>query len=242
MFKVAICDSSGFYRKKLMDLTLKVFFDTVEIAFSQYESGVAVIEAVLKNTFAADLLLIDIELPQIDGLKTVQFLRDFGIRNDIIFVTKAVEYSLEGYRYGVFDFIQKPISVTDFETVMLRYEKEKIQQNMDFLQVEIKGCISKINLKRVVYFESSGRKITAMESERRISFYQKMDELEEQIGKREFIRVHQSYLINKFYISFMKASEVILNDGTHLPVSKRYASHVREGVGNQTLSVLGVYS
>lgn len=227
MFRVAICDNDQYYRKKIADLTLKSLFDTVEVIFSYYDTGMQIMEAVLKNAFMAELLLIDIDLPQIDGLKTARFLRQMGIQSDIVFVTEAIEYSLEGYRYGAFDFIQKPISVTDFEQVMLRYVKEKINRNTNYFQVAIRGGFYKINLRHVVYFESNGRKINAVEWGNETSFYLKMDVLEHQLSDQYFLRIHQSYLVNRNFVSFANAAEVILINGRHLPVSKRYSALVR---------------
>lgn len=231
MFRVAICDNNRYYRKKIADLTLKSLFDTIEVIFSYYETGVQVMEAVLKESFSAQLLLIDIDFPQFDGLKTARFLRQMGIPSDIIFVTEAVEYSMEGYRYGAFDFIQKPISVTDFERVMLRYVNEKIQRCTDYFQVAMRGSFYKINLRHVYYFESSGRKITAVEWGNDISFYQKMDILEQQLCNYNFLRIHQSYLVNRDFVAFANASEVILINGSHLPVSKRYSAMVKAALG-----------
>lgn len=228
MFKVAICDNNCFYQKKIADLTLKALFDTVETSFTFFENGMLLIDAILNNRFMADLLLIDIELPQIDGIKTVQFIRQLGVDIDIIFVSEAVEYGLAGYQYGAFDFVEKPISVIGFEKVLHRYAKEKIQRNPSYLEVAIRGCFCKINLKKVLYFESSGRKISAIEQDEVTTFYQKMDDLEEQMRMHKFLRIHQSYLINKNYVSFINTSEVVLINGVHLPVSRRYAADARD--------------
>lgn len=228
MIKIAICDENSCNRKTLADLSLKSLFDTIEVAFRFYENGMQIIDEVLAGSFDADLLITDVVLPGIDGIKTVGFLRKFGLKTDVIFVSEAIEYSMEGYRLHAFAFIRKPISVVEFESAMRRYANEKIQQSRDYLQVAIRGSFHKLNLKKVMYFESAGRKIRAVGKEENTEFYQKMDHLEEQLEKNGFLRIHQSYIVNMLYVSFANASVIMLAGGTQLPVSKRYVNRTRE--------------
>ncbi len=228
MFWVAICDKDRSYQRMLSELMMKALFDTVEVAFHYYDTGMQIINAAVENRLTDDLLLIDIQLPETNGLRTVQFLRRIGIRSDVIFVTEAIEYGIECYRYGTYDFIRKPVAVTEFERVMRRYVKEKIEKNADFYQITSRGGIVKINLRRVLYFESRGRKVNAVEQDMETSFYQKLDMVESQLKNRDFVRIHQSYLINRAYITFISGTEVVLANRIRLPVSKRYAVEVRE--------------
>lgn len=228
MIKIAICDEDLGNRKTISDLTLKSLFDTIEVAFRFYENGMQIIDEVLASSFDADLLITDVVLLGIDGIRTVGFLRKFGLQTEVIFVSEAIEYSMEGYRLHAFAFIRKPISVVEFESVMRRYAKEKIQQSRDYLQVAIRGSFQKINLKKVMYFESAGRKIRAVGKEENTEFYQKMDHLEVQLEKNGFLRIHQSYIVNMLYVSFANASVIMLAGGIQLPVSKRYVNRTRE--------------
>lgn len=227
MFWVAICDKDRSYQRILSELIMKALFDTVEVAFHYYDTGMQIINAAIENRLTDDLLLIDIQLPEANGIRAVRFLRQVGVQSDIIFVTEAIEYSIECYRYGTYDFIRKPVAVTEFERVMRRYVKEKIEKNADFYRIRSRGGMVKINLKRVLYFESKGRKINAVEQEMETSFYQKLDMVESQLKSRDFIRIHQSYLVNRAYITFISGTEVILANRIRLPVSKRYAVRIR---------------
>lgn len=228
MIKVAICDNNIYYREKIADLTLKSLFDTIDITFRYYDDGLQIIDEAVKNIFNEDLLFIDIILPCIDGIKTVKFLRQLGITTDVIFVTEAMEYCTEGYKHHAFDFIEKPIAVSEFEAVMRRYIQEKIQYNTEFLQVMIRGSFCKINLKKVIYFESIGRKIRAVEKDNATEFYQKLDYIEQQLEESGFLRIHQSYIVNKLFVSFANSSEIVLLHKIHLPVSKKYTQKIKD--------------
>lgn len=228
MIKIAICDEDSGNRKTISDLSLKSLFDTIEVVFLFYENGMQIIDEVLVGSFDADLLITDVVLPGINGIKTVSFLRKFGLKTEVIFISEAIEYSMKGYQLHAFAFIRKPISVMEFEAVMRRYVEEKIQQSRDYLQVAIRGSFHKINLKKVMYFESAGRKIRAVGKEETTEFYQKMDQLEEQLERDGFLRIHQSYIVNTLYVSFANASVIMLTGGIQLPVSKRYVNRTKE--------------
>lgn len=94
---------------------MKALFDTIDMSFRYYNDGLQIIDEVIKNLFNADLLFIDIVLPKIDGIKTVKFLRQYGVTADVIFATEAMEYCIDGYKCHAFDFIGKPIAVSEFE-------------------------------------------------------------------------------------------------------------------------------
>ena len=228
MLKIAICDTDSDSRERIADLALKTLFHIVEVTFQFYENGIQIIDEVIENSFSADILITDVVLPKIDGMKTVRLLRKFGLKTEVIFISEAVEYSMAGYQYHAFAFLKKPISVLEFESVIQRYVREKIRYSTDFLQVAIRGNFYNINLKKVLYFESKGRKIRAVENDEVIEFYQKMDYLETQLEKNGFIRIHQSYIVNTLYVSFINSSVITLSHGIQLPVSKKYVNRTKD--------------
>lgn len=149
-------------------------------------------------------------------------------------LTEAIEMAQYGYRFHVFDFIPKPLSVRIMESVINRFIKEKLQETTGFLAVSIQGCQQRIRLGRVLFFESRARKIAAVMLEDTMEFYQKMDELWGQIKEQGFLRCHQSYIVNRSYITGMVSGELQIVNKKLLPVSRRYAQQVREVVLERT--------
>lgn len=88
--------------------------------------------------------------------------------------------------------------------------------------------LSKINLKRVIYFESISRKIRAIEKDNVTEFYQKLDYIEKQLEAAGFLRIHQSYMVNQLFVSFVNTSEIVMEYGIRLPVSKKYVQKIRD--------------
>ena len=69
-----------------------------------------------------------------------------------------------------------------------------------------------------------------------ISFYSKLNLIEEQldVGVKNFVRVHQSYLVNVQYIKTLTRDNIVMENGTYIPVSRKY----QERVHNRFLAFL----
>lgn len=152
------------------------------------------------------------------------------MQTEVILQTEAIEIAQYGYRLHIFDFIPKPVSVQCIEQVINRFIRERLQYDEGFLNIFIQGCQQRLRLGKVLYFESQARKIMAVMLDETVEFYQKMDELWEKIQKRGFLRCHQSYIVNKDYVTGMISGELQLFNRKTLPVSRAYAKQVREAL------------
>lgn len=230
MLRIAICDPDLRNSKETADILTRTCFDVTDIQFFFYETGMQIINDVMKQDFLVDLLFIDIILPDINGLKTVEFIRKQNLKTDIIFLTEAAEFALDGYRYHAFDFLVKPVEPKRMEKVMRRYLEEKVNPCQEVVEVYIRGCGQKLQLQKIMFFESRERKIAAVTAADKVEFYMKMNELSERIVHKDFIRCHQSYIVNRNFISSVTATEVLLLDGRRIPMSKRYSRQVRDAL------------
>lgn len=227
MLRVGICDSSETDGKQTANILFHVLFNQEEIQFTFYDSGIPLVQELTEERFAQDLLIIDPILPDINGLRILQFLRSQGRKTDIIMQTEAIDLAVAGYRYNVFDFIKKPASIQEMEQIFNRYVTERLEVTEESLLVSIQGCFQRIQLGRVYFFESRIRKIGAVMEGEVVEFYRKMDELCEQLPEHEFIRCHQSYIVNRNYVSKILPGELLMRDGKKVPVSRKYVQRIR---------------
>lgn len=230
MLRIAICDRNVQYKKQTEELWLHVCFGTEDISFTFYESGLSLTKALLDGQFEQDLLIIDPDLPDISGLRILELMKQQQTNTDIILQTEAAELALYGYRYRVFDFLRKPVSLQEAERVAERYLTERGRDAEGFLTVVIQGSRQRLRLGRIQFFESNVRKIVAVMETERVEFYQKMNELEKQLPPHTFIRCHQSYLVNRSYVWGMSAKKLLLLNQKRIPVSRRYMKDVQKMV------------
>ena len=109
MLRIGICDDEKIIQDELKDMVSHIVFQYGEVEFSTFSSGKDVITAVEEKTFTCDLLLLDIHMPERDGIETAKYIRMHQVDVDIIFVTVSKEHVFDGYTYQAFSYLLKPI-------------------------------------------------------------------------------------------------------------------------------------
>ncbi len=231
MLKIVICTKEGWEQEEWQQLIRHVLFDReeFEIKSCAAEKDLLLLTEEEKG-FDADVIFLDIQMPELDGIRIARTLRARHISADIIFVTDQEKYVYEGYEVHAYDYLRKPITIQKLDKTMKRYlteRKEERSQRM-YLEKQIRNWQS--DWQDVLYFISDKRKIRVIrEGERApMEFYMKMSELEEKISGEQFFRCHQSYMVSVQKVLFWERSTLVLTDGSRIPVSRRYRERTRE--------------
>lgn len=225
MLRIGICDDEKIIQDELKDMVSHIVFQYGEVEFSTFSSGQDVIKAVEEKTFTCDLLLLDIHMPDRDGIETAKYIRMHQIDVDIIFVTVSKEHVFDGYTYQAFSYLLKPIQYPRLEDELGRYIYER-SKNSRCLHVNINGHKEKLLLDKVKYFEADTRKVIAHLLHGEVTFYAKLSDLQKVLESYDFLRCHQSYLVNTMFISGYSRTEISLEDIT-IPISRKYTESVR---------------
>lgn len=234
MIYIGICDDNRAHREQLMELISKALFRYDDVTFCGYDSGDALIEAIEDGHFECELLFLDIQMPGRDGLRTAAYIREHRVDVDIIFVTVSTEHVFDGYTYQAFSYLVKPLNEKRLTDELERYMKLK-EKGTDCLHVQISGKRVPIFLNRVKYFATEGRKLVAHQlGEEDIAFYAKMNDLQETLQNEDFLRCHQSYLVNAKYVESYSRKEMDVG-GELIPIARRYVEEVRNRFNGQSI-------
>lgn len=227
MITIGICDDSDIDRKIIYEEVSRNMFQYDEVKFVYYSSGQDIIDEIEEDKFICELLFLDINMPRATGLETARYIRQHSVDVDIIFITVAKEHVFDGYTYQAFSYLLKPIDKERLADEISRYIAIR-NASSQCLHVVVDRRKEQIFLDRVKYFMCSGRKIYICQvgEKENLSFYAKVSELEEMLPKNDFIRCHQSYLVNKKYIQSYTRMELEVGDEM-IPISRRYTEEVR---------------
>lgn len=228
MLHIGICDYSESNRRELQRLLTLSLFSVTDYAFHHFRDGFEVLQAYEQPGLHLDLLFLEIALPRVNGLVVAAALRKKRVPVDLVFITELKQHVYEGYVYHAYDFLVKPASAKTVGKMMQRYIEERLSQHSKFLNVYVQGSIQSISLAHVLYFESRKRKIAAVMESSELEFYLTMDELDERLSDADFIRCHRSYFVNVRYISQVQSSQILLNSGAQIPVSRSFLKQIRE--------------
>lgn len=189
------------------------------------------------NTESVDLIYVDINMPDVNGLDFVKSLRNKPM---IIFTTAFAEYAIEGFRVEAFDYLLKPIGFSDFlrsanraaqqkalaesnnkPTVTEGKKTEEEQEGYLFVKADYK--MLRIDINKILYVESQSEYIRIyLDNEKPIMTLLSMKALEERLPADHFMRVHRSYLVNSTKISAVANNRIIIGKETYIPIGNQY--------------------
>ncbi len=171
----------------------------------------------------ADLLLLDIEMPGMNGMELAKRLRAQGDPVQILFVTGAADYAPEGYDVDAVSYLLKPVKK---ERLFSSLDKavRRLGRQEPILLVECAGEVVKIPIRRLCWLESMGHDtiLHRREQEEPLRSKTGLHKLEQELASRQvaFFKIHRSYLVNLEQIEKITRREVVMADGAVLPIAR----------------------
>ena len=217
MFKIAICDDERLLRKDLRKtLERELELSGITYLIEEFQCGEELVREFSPHEF--DLIFLDIEMRELNGIETAKLLRKRGEDAVIIFVTSHPDFVFHGYEVQAFHYILKPYEDDKIVTT-LRNVLKKLEYNTEqYYLMEQKSGSIKLPLGKTKYFVSDRRTIQAVTDSETYSFYGKLNDLELEIPDC-FIRIHNRYLVNLKYITSIEGN-VAECEGEKLPISR----------------------
>jgi len=227
MIRIGICDDELFMttdiEKRLLDISEKI---GIQLETEVFFDGTTLLRAV-KEGLQFDILYLDIEMKIMDGINTAKEVRVIDSTVLIIYISGYENYLRELFQVDTFQFLDKPINDIKFEETFLRAYRKIVNSN-ELFQYSFNKIICKVRIKDIYYFESHGRTITIV-GDKNEKFNGKLNDVEKQlmVSKIDFLRIHQSYLINSLFIKKMGFSSVMLENGQELNISEDRQKAIR---------------
>lgn len=165
-----------------------------------------------------DLVFMDIQMPNLDGLSGAARLRKIDSSVTLIFVTNMAQYALRGYEVDALDFIVKPIVYPDFAFKMKRALRSVSLSERKQLTIQPPNGMVLLGVDEVEYVEVQGHNLTYHTADRTIQVRGTMKNAEEQLCPHGFLRCNSCYLINPKHIKWVREFVVKVGN-TELQIS-----------------------
>ena len=189
----------------------------------EFESGNEFINLGINMT-KYDIVFLDINMDEIDGIETAQEIRKVSNDIFIVFVTAFISYAVEGYSVNAIRYILKNnenFAELIFECIDAI--SKKMNYSVKKKEFKFNEGVKNISLELLLYIESKLHKLNFHIMEDKLntySLYGKLDEFEKELEDKAFLRIHQSYLINMKHIVSIYRYKEVLNNGIKLKISK----------------------
>lgn len=235
MLRIGICDDSADARFLLQDALERVLeINGWETQFFQFSSGEGLLAWVAKHAGILDLVFLDMEMRDLDGIATAKALRASDDTLQLVFCTSYADYVFDGYGTGALGYLLKPPTAAQL-TDVLRRAQAALMQALDRAYVCKSGdATTRIPYATIRYFVSERRKVRCVTSGEAVEFYGKLDEVAASVGT-DFVRIHQRYLVRIAVITQMAPNEVVLTGGERLPMSRSCRQAAMRSLARQSL-------
>ena len=153
MIKIAVCDDEKQIRLRLLTI-IQQYFD--EIGRGVWIAGFKKGQELLNAKIRFDIIFLDIEMPELNGIETAKKLRKWDVTSKIIYVTNYDNYQRNAYEVHAFDYLSKPVSDKNIFKVLteaIRYLDNATEKHKCVL--ETKTGIVTIDIEDIYYFEYS---------------------------------------------------------------------------------------
>lgn len=164
-----------------------------------------------------DILLLDIEMGEMDGVTMAKKLRKENDTVQIVFITGYSDYILEGYEVAALHYLMKPAKTEKLCAVLDR-AAQKLAKNEKVLNFEVAGEMIRVPIYQIRYADVFGNYVTIHASSD-VTVKMTLSELEKQLDER-FYRAGRSCIVNLSQISRVTKAEIKLSDGTAIPLPR----------------------
>ena len=182
-----------------------------------------------------DVVLMDIEMPNMDGMTAARRLRQIDESVCLIFVTNLAKYAIEGYEVRALDFLVKPVEYQNFKMKLQKALELRSHSQKRELVLNLKSGVQRLRLDEIYYIEVIDHNLIYHTAKGSFSERRSIKECETQLDAYGFARCSNSYLVNLRHVTAMTGGNITVA-GDSLPVGrtkkKEFLMRLTEYMGN----------
>lgn len=185
-----------------------------------------------------DLVFLDINMPQLNGL---EFARILPRRCKVVFTTAYDSFALQGFRVNALDYLLKPINYEEFFnaaskalTALSGASDDTSASGSEYIIVKSEYKLQQIPVRDILYIEGVKDyvKIYIEGEPKAVMTLMNMRTLEQELPSRLFMRVHRSFIVNTSKIRVIERKRIVF-DNTYIPVSDSYSKEFNDFINSR---------
>ncbi len=240
MLRIAICDDEESARDALRIQLEKIMDETEDEIVYEFSSGHTCVSWITAHPGEVDLLFLDVEMGKENGMDAAKKIRNSNDSLLLVFVTGYTDYVFDGYQVNALDYLVKPASPEKLKNVLSRAKQALSPQTDQFFVLKNTDGIYRLPYDDILYFYSDRRYVNLVTAVKTYTFYGRLNDIEQQM-KKNFIRIHQRYLVNSDKVTFLGSDYVTVDNPAceKLPVSRACRKEASEKLAKALLRGIG---
>lgn len=228
MIRIAICDDepdSILRNKEILQACngrMKCIADMIT-----YTNGEMLLSDILEDDFFYDLILLDIEMPNISGMEIVQSIKPKLPNVRVIFITSHIKYAIDSFELSIFRYVPKDdlekrltYAVSDaLKLIMLENHKNYL--------VVTANRMEKVSFQDILYIQRDGKNSAITTFHGVIKVRKSLQNVLEELDAEEFIFIERGCIVNLIQVTQIKNSMIYLKNQIELPISRSHLQGVK---------------
>ena len=218
MYRVAIVeDERGFVEELKSYLKQYEQENGQEFEVSVFYDGAEILE---NYTPKYDLILLDIEMPKVNGMDAAEKIRETDENVVLMFITNMAQYAIRGYSVGALDFVMKPITYYTFSMKMKRALKRVQKRELPAILLTLPDGVKKLEVRQIYYLEVQNRLLHYHTEEGEFVVRGTLQSAESALPANVFAKCNYWYLVNLMHVTAVRKNTVMVGP-FELEISRR---------------------
>ena len=231
MIRIAICDDD----KEAVSLHENIVRESMQACGFGYEITTYIhsnnlLYDIVEDGFFYDMLLLDIEMPEMTGIEISQKLKPHLPNVKIIFVTSHIEYAIDAFELSIFRYVPKndlakrlAAAITDAAKLI------ELEVGQEYT-IQTNSHMEKVPFKNIFYVQRDGKNASIVSSEGISKVRKSLQQVYNELNSQEFIFIDRGLIVN--IIQIMKVSDgmAVLKNGEQIPISRSHLQEVKKQI------------
>ena len=208
--RIALVEDNTLHSAQISQEINTYFDDLGEVCeLYTFDNGSAMLDH-YRASGGYDLLLLDIQLPGIDGVSLARQIREKDEKIIIVFITSMTAYAVQGYGVHALDYILKPINRISFRATLDRAREAFALRREHFIAVSTGEGLIRLDISQIFYIETEKHAVRLHYTKGSFHINDTMKSLEKKLENAPFCRCNNCYLVNLAHVEQVKKEYVIV--------------------------------